>query len=349
MRSCTLTAHSKTPSFPELCRLERTDRFLVASQNEKTTLLGKTKQDYAQIVRWMSFGNAHVLPHIGSWFRPLVGRDPYNKANVEKSQHNAEKALYVLEQHLLVHTYLVGERITLADLFMASMVLRGFEYVLDKRWRDEHPNTTRWYETVTAQPIWRAAVSEVKMCDEAVKYTPPKKEPKAAKVPAAAAASTPKAAKKPAQEEEDEEEDAAKPEPKPKHPLEALSKPTLILDDWKRKYSNEDTRPVALPWFWENYKEDEYSLWRVDYKYNDELTLTFMSNNLIGKPSSRLRVSLPLMLSPTNVLLHARWIFHPPRSLTQVPLRRRQRLWHDQRLHHPGCVHSARRGSSAGL
>ena len=28
---------------------------------------------------------------------------------------------------------------------------------------------------------------------------------------------------------------------------------------------------------------EEYSLYRVDYKYNDELKLTFMSNNLIGK------------------------------------------------------------------
>ncbi|CRK38558.1 hypothetical protein BN1708_020538, partial [Verticillium longisporum] len=49
------------------------------SQNEKTTLLGKTKQDYASILRWMSFVNSEVLPPLGGWFRPLLGRDPYNK------------------------------------------------------------------------------------------------------------------------------------------------------------------------------------------------------------------------------------------------------------------------------
>jgi len=37
-----------------------------------------------------------------------------------------------------------------------------------------------------------------------------------------------------------------------------------------------------LPWFWENYKPDEYSLYKVDYKYNEELTMTFMTSNLIG-------------------------------------------------------------------
>ncbi|KAK1088621.1 elongation factor EF-1 gamma subunit [Friedmanniomyces endolithicus] len=55
----------------------------ITSQNEKTTLLGKTKQDYASILRWMSFANTECLPRLGAWFRPLIGRDPYNKKNVD--------------------------------------------------------------------------------------------------------------------------------------------------------------------------------------------------------------------------------------------------------------------------
>jgi elongation factor 1-gamma len=130
--------------------------------------------------------------------------------------------------------------------------------------------------------MYSAVTGELKFIDEAVKYTPPKKEPKK-EVPKAE-----KKVEKPAADEEDEPAPAA---PKAKHPLEALGKPTLALDDWKRKYSNEDTRPVALPWFWENFKADEYSLWAVDYKYNDELTLTFMSANLIGGFFARLEAS----------------------------------------------------------
>lgn len=118
--------------------------------------------------------------------------------------------------------------------------------------------------------------SEFSFIDEAIQYTPPKKEVKKQEPKKEAA---PKAAAKPADDDDDEED---KPVPKPKHPLEALEKPTLALDDWKRKYSNEDTRSVALPWFWETVKPEEYSLWRVDYKYNDELTQVFMSSNLVG-------------------------------------------------------------------
>lgn len=239
--------------------------------------MGKTKQDYATIVRWLSFSNSELLPSLGSWFSPLNGKAPYNKKNVDDGKAASQAVLNVYEQHFLVNTFLVGERLTLADLFTASQIARGFQFVLDKAWRDEHPNTTRWYETIVNQPIWKAIIESPILVEEAIKYTPPKKEAKPAKAPAPAA---PKAEKKPAVEEEDDE---PKPEVKAKHPLESLPKPTLILDDWKRKYSNEDTREVALPWFWEHYKPEEYSLWKVDYKYNDELTQVFMTSNLIGE------------------------------------------------------------------
>lgn len=269
-----------------------------ASQNERTNLLGKTKADYASIVKWMSFSNSEVLPNLGGWFRPLIGRDPYNQKSVTDSKNAALKAIHVLEQHFLVNTFLVGERITLADLFVASQIARGYQYVLDKAWRAENPLVTRWYETVVNQPIWKAIVEKPIFIEEAVKYTPPKKE-KAAK--AAAAAPTPKAEKKPKKEDDDEDDEPAAEQPKAKHPLEALEKPTLILDDWKRKYSNEETRTGSLPWFWEQYKEDEYSLWRVDYKYNEELTLTFMSSNLIGGFFNRLEASRKYLFGCASV------------------------------------------------
>lgn len=227
----------------------------------------------------MSYANSEILTTLSSAYRPLIGRDPYNRKNVDEALKAALKAISVLDDHLLVHTFLVGERITLADLFTAGVLSRGFQFFFDKNWREENPNVTRWYETVYNQPIYSAVVDKLSFIDEAIKNQSPKKDekeqkPKQEKQPKAAAKPKPKE-----EEEEDEEED--KPAPKPKHPLEALPKATVPLDEMKRKYSNEDT-PVALAWFWENYNPEEYSLWRCNYKYNDELTMTFMTSNLIG-------------------------------------------------------------------
>merc|ERR1711937_1029126 len=34
-----------------------------------------------------------------------------------------------------------------------------------------------------------------------------------------------------------------------------------------------------MPFFWENYNPEEYSLWLQDFKYQDENTVDFMTNN----------------------------------------------------------------------
>ncbi|CCC10092.1 hypothetical protein SMACR_02671 [Sordaria macrospora] len=256
----------------------------VASQNEKTTLLGKTKQDYASILKWLSFFNSEVLPHLGAWYRPLLGKVPYNKKAVEDAQAAALKAISVAEAHLKNNTFLVGERITLADLFATGIVARGFEFFFDKAWRAEFPNVTRWYETVYNQPIYSAVAAPFALLDtpKLTNVAPKKAEaPKPAAAPAAAAAA---------------EEEA----PKPKHPLEALPRASFPLDEWKRQYSNIDT-PDALKWFWENVPFTEYSIWKVGYKYNDELTMTFMSNNLIGGFNNRLEASRKYLFGCASV------------------------------------------------
>ncbi|KAK9242937.1 EF1Bgamma1 [Lipomyces tetrasporus] len=257
----------------------------IASQKEESGLLGKSKADLALILKWMSFTNMEAFPRLASWWRPLVGRDPYNKKSVDKAIEDTELYMSVYEKHLTEHTWLVGERFTLADLYAAMLFSRGFEHVFGTAWRVAHPAITRWFTTVTNQSIWLDVLGAYTFIDEPIKYTPPKKEPAPKKEQPKKEAPKKKAA------DDEEEEEEEKTTAKPKHPLEALGPAKLPLDAWKRQYSNEDTRPVALPWFWENYNPEEYSLWKVKYKYDDELTLTFMSANLIGGFFNRLSAS----------------------------------------------------------
>lgn len=54
------------------------------------------------------------------------------------------------------------------------------------------------------------------------------------------------------------------------------------MDEFKRKYSNEDTLTVALPFFWEHFDREGFSIWYCEYKFPQELKRTFMSCNLIA-------------------------------------------------------------------
>ena len=56
----------------------------------------------------MSFANQEVLTPLGNWFRPLIGRDPYNKKSVDEASKSALKAVSVLDEHLLIPTLLAS-------------------------------------------------------------------------------------------------------------------------------------------------------------------------------------------------------------------------------------------------
>ncbi|BGP33640.1 hypothetical protein JCM10296v2_005444 [Rhodotorula toruloides] len=267
----------------------------LASQENKAGLLGKDKEDAADILRWSSWANADLLPSIAAWFRPLKGLVPYQKPQVEAAKAKAMKHLNHLEKTLANRTFLVGERISLGDIFTAAVLFRGFENVLDAEWRKQNPNTMRYWNTVIHQaPFFEVIKTEPTLIETAIVYTPPKKEAKP-KAEQPAAAPKPKA---PAAAAEEEDKPA---EPKAKHPCEALGPAqSFPLDEWKRQYSNNDT-PVAMKWLDEHYNANDYSIVRCDFKYNEELTQTFMSANQCTGFHTRLEASRKFLFGSLNV------------------------------------------------
>merc|ERR1719339_730841 len=99
-------------------------------------------------------------------------------------------------------------------------------------------------------------------------------------------AKKPEKKKEEKKKEEESEEPVAPVEKKP-DPFEKMPKGTFDMEEWKRFYSNND-EPESVAWFWEHFDHENYSIWRGDYKYNDELTMVFMSCNLIGGMFQRL-------------------------------------------------------------
>lgn len=85
--------------------------------------------------------------------------------------------------------------------------------------------------------------------------------------------------------EEAEEMDAADAalleEPKSKDPFDEMPKGTFNMDDFKRFYSNNE-ESKSIPYFWDKFDKENYSIWFGEYKYSDELTKVFMSCNLIS-------------------------------------------------------------------
>ena len=257
---------------------------LIQCEKSKAALKGKTEAEKTQVLRWVSVANTNLFSALFNNILSIKGVLPFNKRDNDSRFVTIEKYASVYEQRLKTHTYVATEKISLADLQGAVSWTNAFSTIFGPEQKAKYPSIVRWLNTVVASELGKEVFGDFKYADKALAYVPAKKEKKAKK------AEEPKKAKKV------EEAAPAPAEPKkPKHPLEALGKSTFILDDWKRKYSNEDTRKGALPWFWEHYNPEEYSIWKVEYKYNDELTMTFMSNNLVGGFFNRLTASTKYM------------------------------------------------------
>lgn len=268
--------------------------------NEK--LRGSSDLEKALVWQWISFSDSEILPSSCAWVFPLLGIMPFNKNTVERAKADINVALNVLNKHLLNNTFLVGERISLADIIVFSNLLLLYQYVLEPSVRSEYGNVNRWFVTILNQTQVQAVVKNFSLCAKAIEFDPKKFAEFQTKSAGGKDGAKPQEAKKdnkkekkpaPAKKEAEpvEEMDAAEQalaeEPKSKDPFDSLPKGTFNMDDYKRCYSNEE-ETVSIPYFWEKFDPENYSIWFGEYKYSAELTKVFMSCNLIGGMYQRL-------------------------------------------------------------
>lgn len=266
----------------------------VAAVAPNANLLGdKSPETLAKIAQWNSFADLEIAERLGvangmvnGWipwvslscggphFRPLTYLFLYLSWVKPVYQNRIEKALSVLpylDAYLSKNTFLVGHRITLADITVASVLADGFSRFFGPEEQKQFPNVFRFEQTVVNHPKIASVFEGVSVATEAYVYSPPKKEaaPKPAKE---AAAPKPKAAPVPkAKEPEEEEEESFADAPKAKNPLDSLPKSNFNLEDWKRAYSNMDTRGAdgAIEWFYKNFDAEGFSIWRFDFKVRE--------------------------------------------------------------------------------
>merc|ERR1712117_703235 len=74
--------------------------------------------------------------HLAHGFFPTLGAMQFNKSQTERAKDDIKKAMKVLNDHLLHHTYLVGERISLADIAVACTMLHLCHHVMAPSFRN---------------------------------------------------------------------------------------------------------------------------------------------------------------------------------------------------------------------
>merc|ERR1712149_103599 len=118
----------------------------------------------AQVVQWMSMADSDILPAACTWVFPTMGIMQFNKTATERAKEDIKAALKTLNDHLLTKTFLVGERLTLADIAVACTMLSLYKQVLDPAFRKPFTNVNRWFTTVVNQTNAKAVLGQVDLC-----------------------------------------------------------------------------------------------------------------------------------------------------------------------------------------
>jgi len=132
--------------------------------SSKSFKQGSDLKSSAQIQQWISFSNDSILPAACSWVYPLMKIIESDEARIEKAKADLERAVAVLDDFLLYQTFLVGEGITLADIFVACDLMMPFQLVLGPGFRSKYVNVTRWFVTVMNQEKVSEVIGKLELC-----------------------------------------------------------------------------------------------------------------------------------------------------------------------------------------
>merc|ERR1719453_2389519 len=90
-----------------------------------------------------------------------MGLAPDVPEATKQAKEDVARALTVLNAHLQQNTYMVGHRVTLADITVACALVDGFKYAFEGRFMKPYGNVERWFDTLMLQPEFKSVLGDV--------------------------------------------------------------------------------------------------------------------------------------------------------------------------------------------
>jgi glutathione S-transferase len=105
-----------------------------------------------EILRWLLWDNHKLTSYTATCRFMRTFTKDVDAAVLEVFRRRAESAWAVLDAHLGDRRYVVGDRLTIADLSLCGYLFFGDEIGVD--W-NAYPGIHRWLERIQSEPRWR--------------------------------------------------------------------------------------------------------------------------------------------------------------------------------------------------
>jgi len=153
----------------------------VAAIRRDLALYGQNLTEAGQIDSWVEFSTHELEVPLGTWQLQKNGT-PIPAEVVEAAKSDTQKALAILNNHLMTFTYMVGHRLSLADICLSCALADAMKSLFDAGFRQPYGNVVRWFNLISAQPEFQKVVGSISVAAvkpaAAAKTASPKASPK---------------------------------------------------------------------------------------------------------------------------------------------------------------------------
>jgi glutathione S-transferase len=136
--------------------------FYLASRRPDSGLWPSDVQDQSDVLRWLFWESAHWdAESVGMVAYEKVSKDvlglgPPDPAFIARGEQNFSRFATVLNDSLRGRTWVVGERLTIADFSIGGLLPSAQRLALPIT---RFPEICRWYEGLASLPAWREALA----------------------------------------------------------------------------------------------------------------------------------------------------------------------------------------------
>jgi len=133
----------------------------LASKKPESGLLPKDEAARADVTRWQFWDAAHFSPQLGTItfekiIKPLMGIGEPDASKIQDALGNFRRFAAVLDKRLAGREYVVGNRLTIADLTLGSSLMYAQQTDVPL---GEFPNLQAWFARITALDGWKKTAS----------------------------------------------------------------------------------------------------------------------------------------------------------------------------------------------
>lgn len=171
-------AESFTPGHESFLRISDTQslfesvaigRYIAKKGSVRDQLLGVGPYDQSRVDQWVSWTEHYVRFPADALVDHVTGRATEDTLDFKAANANLRNSLKFLNSKLKDSKNLIGDQLTLADIYLACYLVRPFQLILEPGFRKGVANVVSWFSNVVKDESFTSVYGNIKLCNRSFK------------------------------------------------------------------------------------------------------------------------------------------------------------------------------------